>query len=495
MTRLLLVLASGLILAAPADVVVDGVHDDWARVRPVFEAGRSESAVIRQVRVSADSANVFFLFEFAKDSYALPGTVTLLADSDGQAATGRTVDGLAGVDVAIDLFGGPLAVTVYDNEAGHPVASGPYDLELTKAPNFAARDVEVGWLRSGAVGPRTDLFGGRTLHAKVVARDPASRIVQEGEFRAPLPVPGPSSRAAQPRDPLARSASTDFRVVQWNVSNRFWRQNPEPYRRILRALQPDLVLFDEVEDKTDEAWIRTFLGSVGPPDAAWQVTLARTGAWERSLVASHFPLTTAFDRVSHTAETITRLGPVLEPFLPKTSPPPRKTLEDGVTASAAFITIRSKTLLATALDLACCQLGEVREAEAVAIGERVHAALRSRRVDAVITGGDYNLLHSRRPLDLLAGNFDPAGGGLAVESAVSLNGWSDASYTPRRNAPFPRSKLDYLLYSPSRLRLQHAFVFHSKALSRQWQQHHGIEPADSDVTDHSAIVADFSWKE
>ena len=265
-----------------------------------------------------------------------------------------------------------------------------------------------------------------------MVRDEASRVLQEDEFRSSLPAPGPSSRAAQVRDPLARSASTDFRVVQWNVGNRRWPQNPEPYRRILRALAPDIVLFDEVLDDTGEAWIRSFLGSVGPPDAAWQFAFARTGAWERSLVATHFPLATAFDRVSHTDETITRLAPVLEPFLPKTSPPPRKTLEDGVTASAAF---------------------------------------------------------------MLLAAFDPAGGDLAMDSAVQLNGWSHATYTPGRSAPFPRSKLDYLLYSPSRLRLQHAFVFHSGALSRRWQRHHGIEPGDSDVTDHAAIVADFSWKE
>jgi hypothetical protein len=70
---------------------------------------------------------------------------------------------------------------------------------------------------------------------------------------------------------------------------------------------------------------------------------------------------------------------VLEPLLPKTPPPFRKTLEDGVTSSAAFVTIHSRTLLVTALDLACCRLGEIREAEAEAIADRLHAALKSRR--------------------------------------------------------------------------------------------------------------------
>src|SRR5205085_2238048 len=113
-------------------------------------------------------------------------------------------------------------------------------------------------------------------------------------------------------------------------------------------------------------------------------------------------------------DTRQRLGPALEPSLPKTFPPPRKTLDDGVTATAAFVTIGSRTLLATALHLTCCDSGavsvrgQIREAEAVAVAEKLRGAMRSRRVDAVLTGGDFNLVSTRRALDILRWKFDSA---------------------------------------------------------------------------------------
>jgi hypothetical protein len=289
--------------------------------------------------------------------------------------------------------------------------------------------------------------------------------------------------------------------VVWNVHNRSWTESPDSYRRILQALRPDIVLLDEVFSETPEAWIRTFLKSLRPDGKEWNLVIAKSGGLERSLVASHFPLTPAFNEVWHKSETLKRLGPLLEPFLPKVSPP-RKGLEDGITAAAAFVTIDSRTLLATGLDLACCgnERGSLpeqrREAEAEAIAERVRAAIRSRAVHGVITGGDFNLVSSRQAMDSLRWNLDPVRGDLTEDFSRRLDGWATWTWTsaPGAASVFMRGKLDYLLYSPSGLDRRQAFVFDPADLSSEWRQHHDIQADDAAGTDHRPIVADFAWR-
>jgi endonuclease/exonuclease/phosphatase family metal-dependent hydrolase len=451
---------------------------------------------LQAVSVTADPHRIFLRITFTKEQniHAVPGVLTLLARDEREAHVRDS-----GTEIGFDFSANGVSVFSFRDGTRTSLETGVHDLHMVTAPSFIAREFEIGFVRGRTVGAQNNAFSGRVIYWKLIFRDPAGRVLQQGALESRLPGTQPFSAGNGKQDPLRKHADAEFRVVTWNVHNRFFQQNPEPFRRILRALRPDVLFLDEVYDATPEDWIRTFLRSLSPDGKEWTFIRSRSGGWERSLVASHLPLTAAFDGVWHTKETLDRLGPLLEPTLPKRSPP-RKDLPDGITAAGAFITIGSRTVLATAVDLACCgSLAESlpnqrREAEVQAIQSIIRGAIGSRNVDGVLTGGDFNLVGSRRALDVLRRNLDRAGSDLAVDDALRLDNWANWTNSSGPGAPFMRGKLDYVLHSPSSLTQKRAFIFDSNDLSATWLRHYRINADDSAVTDHCPIVVDFAWR-
>jgi hypothetical protein len=346
------ILALGFFSAPPA-IVVDGNVTDWVRVTAGYHERQIETP-IRSISVTGDGERVFVHFEFVKPQglLALPGTLTLVADSDNNPNTGTLKEGLAGADIALEFSPNTCAVIVFTQAGPTEVKCGDPNLGLTLAPSFAATDAELAISRFGTVGTRSDLFSAGRVRWKMLFRDKAG-LVREGQFVSRLPDARRHPAMTGKGDPLQRASGTDLRVATWNVANRSWNQHPEPYRRILRGLQPDIVLLVEVLDRSTETWIRSFFDSLGAQSGAWQFVESKTGGWDRCLVASRLPLTGAFDEVRHTSQTIQRLGPVMDK--PVANPAaPHKTMEDGITSTAAYIEIGGRIVLTTAVHVACC---------------------------------------------------------------------------------------------------------------------------------------------
>ena len=481
---------SATFLSAAPNFVVDGQIDDWAGIRPGYTASDPDH-LVQAVSVAADAYRVFLRVTFSKERNPNTVPMTLLADSDGDSLTGDD-----GFDVALEFSSG-LSVSTLENRASSPVKTGVIDLELTKAPAYVARDAEIGFPRGRSVGAQNNLFSGREGRWRLIVRDESGQIVQQGRFAFRLPAMRQWKPPETEDDPLSKGEA-EFRVVSWNIGNRRWVENEDSYRRVLQALQPDIVLLDEVNRETPEAWIRGFLKSLRPDGKDWNLLIAKTGGWQRSLVATYLPLTPAFDEVPHTSETIERLGPLLEPHLPKESPP-RIGLEEGIGSAGAFVTVGARTVLATVLDLTCCEVQsgnlyeQQRQAETEAIAGRLGETLRSHVVDGIVVAGDFNLVGTRRPLDALRLNLDPSGGDLAEVYSARLDGWATWTWTsaPGAATRFARNQLDYMLYSPSRLEQRKAFIFDPADLSSRWRLHHNL--AADELHDHMPLVTDFSW--
>ena len=392
--------------------------------------------------------------------HALPGKVTLTANGG----------------MSIEFSSNGVSVSTMEKGVRQEVATGVSDLGIVAAPSFAAREVEVGLAR-GWKGFLT----GRAVQWKLLVHDVSGKLRGQHDFSTSLPEFRISAPPEEKLDPLRRAPNAGFRVVVWNIARRKWQENPEPYRRVLRALQPDIVLLDEVSDQTSSEFITSFLQSLRQVGPHWNYVIAKTAGTERGLVGSTLPMTPAFGELHHRKQPFRRYG---------------------ISAAGAFITMGSRTLLVTAVDLVCCgnapgSLQEQRrEAEAKVIAARLRQALRKGTADAVITGGDLNLVSTRLAKDMLRQRMDPAGGDLAEDEALRLDGravwtWSGPPGEPSR---FVKGKLDYLLHSPSNLVLEKSFVFDSADLGVKWREHHKIEAGDSNVSDHRPVVADYRWR-
>src|SRR4051812_48403037 len=95
--------------SSPARVVLDGDFNDWAGVTPrsTRAAGgvAPTTAELTTLRVRDDGRYVYFQIDLARPINLLgfDGSMTLALNTDGDDATGATVEDLAGTDVALDF--------------------------------------------------------------------------------------------------------------------------------------------------------------------------------------------------------------------------------------------------------------------------------------------------------------------------------------------------------------------------------------------------------
>ena len=111
---------------------------------------------------------------------------------------------------------------------------------------------------------------------------------------------------------------------------------------------------------------------------------------------------------------------------------------------------------------------------------------------AIVIVGDFNLVGSRAPLDLILdkkvyGLKDWLIPNLIGESVVTWRGGSRASFSP--------GKLDYVIYSAKTLTAKNGFILNSELLSQTELRQLKLDVADSKLSDHLLMTIDFQFSD
>jgi endonuclease/exonuclease/phosphatase family metal-dependent hydrolase len=206
--------------------------------------------------------------------------------------------------------------------------------------------------------------------------------------------------------------------MAWNVGH-----FPEPARdraaAVLRAIDADVLLLDELGDDVASA-LEARLKSSAESRAAWRLTWGHgTGVVARGDVRK------TIGKIAYPPGSLER---VVDAVAPNQSAEQRRAVgaaldARGVTALGAVATLGARRLLAVTLGIQCCG-GAAREErrmiEVRAIHDATRTALASDRPDAVLVGGDFNLVGTRNPLDTLATGLDRDGSSLAIVRALTF---------------------------------------------------------------------------
>lgn len=109
---------------------------------------------------------------------------------------------------------------------------------------------------------------------------------------------------------------------------------------------------------------------------------------------------------------------------------------------------------------------------------------------AIVIVGDFNLVGSRTPLDLIIdkkvhGLKDWLIPNLIGESIVTWRGGSRASFSP--------GKLDYIVYSAKTLIPGNGFILDSELLNQTELNQLSVDAADSKLSDHLLMTVDFQF--
>jgi hypothetical protein len=106
--------------------------------------------------------------------------------------------------------------------------------------------------------------------------------------------------------------------------------------------------------------------------------------------------------------------------------------------------------------------------------------------------GDFNLVGSRTPLDMIIGKKvyglkDWLIPNLIGESVVTWRGGPRSSFSP--------GKLDYIVYSAKSLIPKNGFLTNSELLNRAERRQMKLSAADSKISDHLLITVDFQFSD
>lgn len=512
--KLRLLVVAGLLLLAPLgcgrigtlgrgpvepafrEIVIDGDTAEW----PARAAAYS------------DEHYVYVRFTLAAEQITLqssPRTVALFLDIDGNPATGQVMNdpalGGLGVDMvlrfsppaknnspgvgvdlhALDSQGNKtkLSVADYDIVFAPTYSSSWYELRICRTPGTSATAPPISLPTTGLLGP-----GKVTGVAGVLSSGAALPLIMACErFEVTTDVVCPGGRRLSDLAPPEKSANA-VRIVSWNVLATGALQNPEPFARILRTLNPDVLLLQEW-DQGDAQSVKQWLSKhvSGAPangastDIAWHVikapgTMANGGA---VLIASKFPLT------SHEGDRLTcsykdddgktAVKPIR--FVSATAQSPIGPILLGSTH------FKSRGFKDSVED-------RRRMAEAAAINKYISAG----QFPAIrVIAGDINLVGSRPPLDLLRAQIDSDGSDLKPADALVLG---DAAFYSWRDpsTPFTPGRLDWLVYSDSTVDANTAFVLDTDRLADPALTRLGLQRDDSRASDHLPVVVDLTAK-
>jgi hypothetical protein len=491
-------------------VVTDGRFQEWAQVPSLLvdpsDVPETSAVDLGAIQAAADGRHLFFTLETRRqvNAQAMRGTLSILLDTDDDPETGTTVEGFAGVDLVVELsredrmdpdgYGSGMALRQAESPEGALGERTSGSLrDLLVAPTHSADRFEVRLGRMEEGGGGMSNLSGPEARVGFVFKAGGEVVDRTESVTLRLPpletgVPPPWS------DPL--DLSGDLRVLVWNVSSESFRDQPERFARVMAAMNPHVLLLDEVYGAVTEDEVKAFFARPefrsGRP---WEFVLGRSGGRQKTVVAS-------------------RIGIRPEPGL-DSLPYPEGALEDlarrfpegrplfdlerdrGLASAGAWIDTQGRSVLFVPVDLQSAGYDgsfqdELRILQARTLRDFVAKALsESGSENSVVIGGDLNLVGARTPLDLLASGLD----GEADLVPVDTYRLRDRSMATWRSdaAPFSPGRLDFVLISGTTLSVKRAFPFEAEEISEDLLGLLGVHSDDSRRTsDHLPLVVDLS---
>ena len=468
-------------------ILVDGSFREWRGLAP------AAAGDLGRLWLAHDERFLFLSFDLGAEINLREGTdLELYLDTDGNPATGAVAPAM-GAEL-VWRFGdqsGLVARGETTTEVGHAA------IGLVTAPTVASSRFEVALDRKGveqAAKDGTDLD--RVALEGRVGDPPSS-----GSWRVTLatsgdrlPAAGPGVRYAFDGPPPLRPPSAPdlgekqpgaLRLLTYNVERDglFDPRHRGAFARILAAVAPDLIAFQELYEHDAEAARRAVAAVLG-------------GEWHAAKAG--------LDLV------VVSRGPILRSQC--------ITYCSEYGSTGAFLIDAGNTLdrrlLLIAVHPPCCTGGDPpMEVQRQYVVDATMAYLRDARspgvaleVEAdtpILIAGDLNLVGDRQPLDtLLTGEIVHRE--LGASAAPDWDGSPLADLRPlhtdlpmvftwfrdsRRS--FSPGRLDFIAYSDSVLRATKSYVLFTLAMSDETLAANGLERRDTCVSDHLPVVGDF----
>ena len=459
-----LVMAFAHLPTLPADfkpIRLDGRFEDWDDRKRV--SAPSGNRLLHSIRITNGKDNVFLAIQLSREiSIQKENPLTLLADTDSDPSTGLRVGSL-GADVQYN-FGTLEAIRHID---GHPVSVAHPEIGISWAPTFSSDRYEISlpldlFELSGPDGPI------------------ALAVAELTDIQATATVVSHRKRHTAPTHreiSLEKLSTPHVRILTMNVLFDSLFKKPDIYVRIFRALEPDILLLNEVYLHSSDQVI-ALLDERYPaqnPRRRWY-GFGRPG----KVTISKYPFL-ATDIILEDLYTLIEVPG----------------FDDG--------------LFVIHTHLQCCDYDDMRQDKI----DRMLSSLRSSRDDTdsilyryhdrpLVLSGDLNLVgESRQYRSLMEGvNADLSTANTAASlpfpkrliEALSYHTNTAHTFTWKDdNLKWPPGKLDYTFVTAPDVVVGKSFVLYTPNIDPETLRQYGLRESDSrDASDHLAHIVDIA---
>ncbi|MEX0331577.1 MAG: endonuclease/exonuclease/phosphatase family protein [Puniceicoccaceae bacterium] len=426
--------------------LVDGLEDDWPIDASTLTDATSDTLLAGPdfVRVSAtnDAYNLYLLVEFSAPVNLRTADLTLLIDADDNPATGFPDSG-RGMDFIWD----------FDRNRGTSTLTSRGDIgrgNLVEriAPDASATIHEIAISLEALPAAQT--------------RDPVHIILKEENSRDRVPdsgsafsytLEGPLSVQPMPIDPFKDPRA--IRIVSWNVLRDapFKSDNQAAFLRILEALNPDIVLFQEFYDVSTALLLRYFQDNLQTAsDQQWEIARMHD-----CITLSRFPIENSW-------------------------PSNGNIVSRHLTGEAI-----GADLLIANNHFPCCENESGRVNEAANLIQLLGTRLQDTTSfpQSLIIGGDLNSGGRAPELIDLTTSLVP------LEMASPRHLYEYDQYTWGSLGSFwGSSRLDFILFDPATLFRDKAFILDTDVLPSSALEQLNLEAGDTFISDHLVLVMD-----
>ncbi len=455
--------------AVPADRMLDGSFTDWEDAERADADGRwvwlrftPQTRPVQAIQAAAHTTRVRI------DADMDPRTGAAIE----YPRTGMEAIGVQpqGVDLLIEFsprneqggIGIGAGVTRFD-AGGDAIQIGHSDIGMACLPTYGSDAYE---LRIDRLAGESGVLPASGMIEVVVDQiDTDGKTLWWEKYVVELPERDAAPALHDLSLPTKREGTV--RVMSANVLFSSPLTKPDAFARLLGQTGPDVILYQE--------WFRTERGKV----AGW---LGEHAGEQWSL---HFPDEQAGVAIATRHPIVARYDKVLPPS--GEGRPAR--------ACAALINTDAGELLAISVHLKCCggagseeDLTRIDQARAInAFVDWVHG----QHPDAmVVIGGDFNLVGSRTPLEVMARGLGIGGDDLDAVGPAVLGDSTMVTWVDEKSR-FSPGRLDWMLYDDSRSVLEHAFMIDTRVLSDASLEAMGLERGDSMASDHLPMLVDL----
>lgn len=464
-------------VSAMADIVIDGVYNDWTG-NPVYADSSTDAAAneinFGKVWIANNQDKIFFRFEIGVERIMqTDSNLSLFIDSDNSSSTGYSINQI-GAEITFNF----ATRSGYFNYSGTNTQITHKDITLLSSPNYSAKEFEISISRTCKFPNGNSVFTSPIIRITLKSNEGSNDIAPDSGSFISYTLDN-STQPAYTKIAFHKWNSSHIRMLTWNALGSGLILRTDYFSRILKAVDPQIICFQEVYT-ADAATAAALMNTILPGNSGDTWYGAKT--LPDAITLSRFPIIKSAD-------------------------------VDGNNASLIDLPsyMSADHLLVINMHLPCCSYDAERQNEV----DHIMSFVRDSQAQTgdipisfktpIIITGDTNFVGYAQQMNTFltgdivdettyGGDFIPDWDNTDLARLYAQHSATPETFTwTSSSSNYWPSRIDYCIYTDSVLFMKNRFIVRTEEMSAEDLAYYNLLAGDSySAADHLPVIYDFT---